>query len=159
MMIKNIVFDMGNVLVQYAPAKFVAKFADNPQTQSLLLQEIFQSVEWIQFDRGTITKAEMIQKISKRNPEALEGIIVDIIENWHEELQPLAAMGKIVENLKQNGYHLFILSNAPVDYYQFKNKVPCIELFDGVFISSDWKQLKPDRSDPADSIKTSGEQL
>ncbi|MBP1039716.1 HAD family phosphatase [Vagococcus sp. BWB3-3] len=144
-MIKNIVFDMGNVLVRYAPANFISAFAKQPEHQQLLLNEIFGSVEWLQADRGTITKEEMKWRICQRVPEMLHSTVSEILAQWFEEIQPIADMRDVVSELKAQGYRLYILSNASQDYYQFRDIIPGIEFFDGEFVSSDWKLLKPEK--------------
>lgn len=143
-MIRNIVFDMGNVLVRYTPAKFVEQFTTDPQQQNLLLKEIFQSVEWVQADRGTITKEEMERHVCSRLPEALQQTAKEIVQHWYEKIEPIHEMESIITHLKAKGYGLYILSNAPSDFYSFTDKIPCADSFDGMFVSSDWKMLKPE---------------
>lgn len=40
-MIKNVVFDMGNVLINYKPEAFIQSFTSNEKHQQMLLNEIF----------------------------------------------------------------------------------------------------------------------
>ncbi|MEI5993525.1 HAD family hydrolase [Candidatus Enterococcus mansonii] len=143
-MIKNIVFDMGNVLLRYKPAEFIKTFTDNEEYQTILLKEIFHSMEWIQYDRGTITKEELGMKVCKRVPEALNEMVSKILLHWHEEIKPIVEMEPVIKQLKEKGYQVYLLSNASSDYYTFCKKVPAIAYFDGVFISSDWKLIKPE---------------
>lgn len=53
-MIKNIVFDLGNVLVDFDPIKFIREKTADEKQQKLLMKEIFGSVDWLRFDKGTI---------------------------------------------------------------------------------------------------------
>lgn len=144
-MIKNIVFDMGNVLVRYAPADFVAQFTDDPTQQKLLLKEIFQSVEWVQYDRGTITKERLTAQVCGRLPDELHPIAAEIVEHWYEKIEPISEMAPIIEGLKEKDYQLYILSNASDTYYKFTDKIPNFAYFEGAFISSDWNMIKPER--------------
>lgn len=143
-MIKNVVFDMGNVLVRYAPADFISRFAENPEQQMILLNEVFGSVEWLQADRGAITKGEMERRICQRVPEELHLTVREVLAHWYDEIKPIIEMAQLVADLKSQGYQLYILSNASQDYYQFRSVIPGIEYFDGEFVSSDWQLLKPE---------------
>lgn len=144
-MVKNIIFDMGNVLVNYSPVEFVKRFTDNQEHQKLLVYEIFQSVEWVQYDRGILTTAELAKQVCGRIPDFLHTTVFEIVNKWYEEIKPIPEMEKLIQTLKKNRYNLYLLSNASADYYTFKDIVPGISYFDGTFISSDWKLVKPDK--------------
>ena len=60
-MIKNIVFDMGGVLIHFKPAALLAHFDISPADRDLMLKEAFGSVAWIQLDRGTISAGEALE--------------------------------------------------------------------------------------------------
>ena len=49
----NIVFDMGQVLMDFAPPKFIARLGYTGDDAQALLQEVFKGWEWVAFDRGT----------------------------------------------------------------------------------------------------------
>ena len=70
-MIRNIVFDMGNVLIQWRPDLFVEGLGVPPEDRSLLLRELFGSVEWIQMDRGTLSMEDGLAAVRPRLPERL----------------------------------------------------------------------------------------
>ncbi|GMA45893.1 HAD family hydrolase [Tetragenococcus muriaticus] len=142
-MIKNIVFDMGNVLIKYDPAQFIGKFSSEEKHQQMLLEEIFYTDEWEQYDQGTITKEEIINKARKRLPETLHPSIPIIMDTWFEKMTPISGMEEVVKTLKKNGYSVYLLSNVSQDFYSFIEIVPGMAYFDGSFISSDWKCIKP----------------
>lgn len=143
-MIKNIVFDMGNVLIRYAPADFIKTFTSNAEHQKLLLNEIFYADEWQQYDRGTITKEEIIKNASKRLPEKLHASVSEVMDRWYKEMTPISEMEDILKRLKASGYHLYLFSNVSQDFHQFKHIIPGLNYFDGLFLSSDWKSIKPE---------------
>lgn len=143
-MIKNIVFDMGNVLIKYDPSQFITEFTSNEDHQQLLLKRIFYTDEWEQYDQGTITKEEIINKARKLLPETLHSSIPIVMDTWFEKMTPISGMEEVVKTLKKNGYSIYLLSNVSQDFYSFKDVVPGMDYFDGRFISSDWKCIKPD---------------
>lgn len=145
LMIKNVVFDMGNVLIRYAPDEFIQTFTANTEHQKSLLNEIFYADLWQQFDRGTITKEEIVEKASKHLPQTLHPSVSEIMDTWYEKMTPITEMEDILKRLKASGYDLYLFSNVSQDFHQFKEIIPGLEYFDGVFLSSDWKRLKPEK--------------
>lgn len=144
-MIKNVVFDMGNVLINYKPEAFIQSFTSNEKHQQMLLNEIFYSDLWQRYDRGTISKNEIIKKASTNLPEALHSSVSEIMDTWYEKMTPISEMETILEHLKENEYQLFLFSNVSQDFKYIKHIVPGLNYFDGLFISSDWKSLKPEK--------------
>ncbi|MHC5226840.1 HAD family hydrolase [Enterococcus sp. LJL99] len=141
---KKIVFDMGNVLISYKPKEMIEKYTDDVEAQQILFKEIFHSIDWLKFDRGTIKKDELKRIVCNRIPNELEETAKTILDNWYNDVHPILEMKPIVEQLARKGHELYILSNVSVDFHQFKDKIPGFDLFQGVFISSDWKMIKPE---------------
>ena len=52
-MIKNIVLDMGNVLLEFNPNVIIDKTCDTEEEKALILKELFFGEEWIMGDYGT----------------------------------------------------------------------------------------------------------
>ena len=145
-MIKNIVFDMGNVLISYDPLKYTSLFTDNEEDGELLHREVFKSVEWVKLDRGTITVDDAITSINTRIPERLHGKIKELFDNWHRELPSHDEIEALVIRLKNNGYKIYLLSNTSKAYHKFKSNIPAIKYLDGEFISAEYNMLKPELS-------------
>lgn len=53
-MIRNIVFDMGNVLIDYQPMKYTRRFFPDPSEAAQVCTELFGGPEWPLLDQGTI---------------------------------------------------------------------------------------------------------
>lgn len=143
-MIKNIVFDMGNVLILYDAQRYIKDYVDNEADKELLYYEVFGSVEWIRRDHGTMTESEAIESICKRLPQRLHQSVVTLFENWHKDIPPFPEMESLIERLKRAGYNIYLLSNTGDRYYTFRKNIPALRFFDGEFISCDWHLLKPD---------------
>lgn len=142
--IQAIIFDMGNVLIPYTPEQYIKEYVENPEEVKLLLEEIFQSVEWIRLDRGTLTPEEAALLIQERLPLHLHATAETLIHNWHKEIPPYPEMEALLHELKDLGYALYILSNTSKLFHQFSVNIPGIDVFDGRFISADCGLLKPD---------------
>lgn len=143
-MIRNIVFDMGNVLIYWRPELFVERYGVAEEDRPLLLQEVFNSVEWIQLDRGIIPFEEGIAAMCRRLPERLHAAARELTLYWWERyLLPVEGMADLVRELKELGYGVYLLSNAKLDLPQYFDRIPGSECFDGRIVSADWKLLKP----------------
>ena len=57
--IKNVVFDMGGVLMNFDGPYFASLFTDTPEDAALLNQALFGSTMWSLLDSGTITHETM----------------------------------------------------------------------------------------------------
>jgi len=143
-MIKNIIFDLGNVLISFKPSEYFDK-NNYPQTiKAKILADIFGSKEWLMLDNGDITTTEAIDAIAKKS--SLNRDEIAHIFNLRTDLMfPLDSNVRLLPGLKKRGFRLYYLSNFPMDifdevrtgYYFFKH-------FDGGLISADAKFSKPD---------------
>ena len=89
-MIRNIVFDMGNVLIHWDPETFMKRMGLPEEDRALLMTELFGSVEWIQTDRGTLSIEDGIAAICRKLPERLHGTVRELTLNWwREHLLPM----------------------------------------------------------------------
>lgn len=143
-MIRNVVFDMGNVLIHWKPNLFVEDLGVPEGDRALLLREVFGSVEWIQMDRGTLSMEDGLDVICRRLPERLRGPARELTLNWWRRwLLPVEGMADLVRELKGLGYGVYLLSNAKEDLPLYFDRIPGSECFDGKIVSADWKLLKP----------------
>ena len=69
-MIRNIVFDMGNVIIVFDPEHFMdMERITDPEDRKIILRELFQSTEWAQMDLGVLTEESAAPIILERIPE------------------------------------------------------------------------------------------
>ena len=143
-MIKNIVFDMGGVLIHFKPAALLAHFDISPADRDLMLKEAFGSVAWIQLDRGTISAEEALEAMQANLPERLHPVAEELVNGWWKlELRPMEGMEQLLGELKELGYGIYLLSNATVRQPEYFPLIPGSQYFDGQIISAQWKLLKP----------------
>ena len=57
-MIKNIIFDLGNVLISFKPSEYFDKKNYPRSIKAAILSDIFGSKEWLMLDNGEITTSE-----------------------------------------------------------------------------------------------------
>lgn len=142
MVIKNIVFDIGNVLLTYHPhdylmGRYSRKDAD------FLFNAIFNTKEWIELDRGSITEKEALEIFINRNPEK-ESILREMMDDFYNVFTPIKTSVAVLYSLKEQGYRLLYLSNIHIGIYEHvMGKYDFFGEFEGGIISADVKTLKP----------------
>lgn len=146
-MIRNIVFDMGNVLIHYIPQVFMDRLGVPAEDRPLLAREVFGSVEWIRLDRGTLDQEEAVAAMEARLPQRLRGYVRRLVLGWWLDgpLMPVEGMAELVEELKGMGCGIYLLSNATARQPEYFPSIPGSQFFDGAVISAQWKVLKPER--------------
>lgn len=143
-MIRAILFDMGNVLIRFDRDYFITRLGITGQDKALLMREVFQSVEWVQMDHGTIREPEALERICARLPHRLHDAAGKLVSFWDRPILPIEGMPELVRELKEKGYRLYLLSNASLRQHDYWPRVPAWECFDGKVISADEKVMKPD---------------
>lgn len=143
-MLKNIIFDMGNVLLRFEPDLFIkAMGVTDPNVHELLRREVFGSVEWVLQDWGTLTEAESSEIVCARLPEELRQMAKDLIFRWDEPIHPIDGMAELVRDCKEAGLGVYLLSNASVRLPEYWPRVPGHEYFDGIAVSGLLHMVKP----------------
>ena len=143
-MIKNIVFDMGQVLVDFDPDFFVSHYAKDPEDIRLIRTAVFETSEWTEIDRGTITEEDLIEPACARLPERLHGAATKLLLNWMDHMRIMDNILPLVRELKENGYSLYLLSNAGKKIHSLTPRITALQYFSGIFFSADHDCIKPD---------------
>lgn len=143
-MIKNIIFDIGNVIINYNQKKIISNFTDKEDEIKYIFDEIFNSPEWTLMDLGDITNDGAIEIINKRNTFKYEKLTQEFLNEWYKKQPINRDIVEIAKILKKNGYNLFVLSNmANLTYEYFKND-EFFSLCTGIVISAHEHVKKPD---------------
>lgn len=144
-MLKNIIFDLGNVVLKLNWDIVLDKYVENTDDKKILENVIFNSEEWKKLDEGTIEKTIAINNMFSKLPERLYASCIDIMKNWQDGLVINIEILRFIEHLKQNGYNTYILSNAPLDIPDYLERNDLNKYFDGKIISSEEKIVKPNK--------------
>lgn len=143
-MIKNIIFDLGNVLLDFNPEVYVKSKITEEKVEEIY-KCIFQSDEWPMLDRGTISEEQAKTNIINRNIENQE-LINLVFENWYDILIPIESSVEVLKKLKQNGYSVYYLSNFHLAAFEHVTKKhDFFTIFDGGVVSYKEKLLKPEK--------------
>lgn len=109
-MIKNIVFDLGNVMVYYRPMDWLQEHFQDPAVIEGLMDTVFLSPEWALMDRGMMSDGEACRLYVERRP-ALASEIRFTMAHWTDMLQPIPGSLGVLERLRGRPYELYYLSN------------------------------------------------
>lgn len=143
-MIKNIIFDMGNVLLRYDPEVCLNRFVKREEDRALIRRELFEGPEWVQGDLGHITDEQRFDGVSRRVPQKLHTELRQCVEQWHMCMEPIHGAKEFCAYAKEQGYRLYVLSNASSSFYQYFPRFAPFEYFDGLVVSCDIHIVKPD---------------
>ncbi len=142
-MIRNIIFDMGGVMIRFDRDFFLDRLGLAGEDKSLLMREVFLSLEWAMMDRGSLTDEQAAQRICQRVPERLHDSVHKLVSMWDRPILEIDGMYKLTEELKGLGYGIYLLSNASCRQHEYWPRVPASKFFDGTLISCDVKLVKP----------------
>lgn len=137
--LKNIVFDLGGVVVARDRHKVSREFADFFAFVCVTPMPEF----WVEYDRGTKTRAEV------------EQIMADIkgcpTELCHEAMAtaidiqaPIPCTEQLIGELKERGYRLLVLSNMSSDFIEHIRRFDVYRQFEGDVVSCEVKAVKPE---------------
>ena len=143
-MIKNIVFDLGNVLLSWNPEEFFKRSGYDPEEVKIILKDIFKSNEWSMLDNGDITTSEAIDLIAFKSSLKRDNIC-SIFDLRTKVIFPLGMNIKLLPALKKQGFKLYFLSNFPLDFFEeVKKQYNFFKYFNGGIISAEVGFSKPD---------------
>lgn len=146
-MIKNIVFDMGKVLVNYDAMQVCRHHIQDEQDRKEVCTAVFISPEWVMLDMGVISEEQALRQMCARLPERLWEAARLCMRDWDKYcMWPIQEMEPVVRALKNQGFGIYLCSNASNRLPQmYQQVIPAVECFDGILFSAPEKCMKPQR--------------
>ena len=145
-MIRNIVFDMGMVLLNWNPLQTCLRYAPDSQTARRLCDAIFTHPEWGPIiDGGVMTEHDYFNRCRDRMDDPQLRELGERVEAdwWLDALYPMQGIERVLKRLLDRGYRLYILTNCGHRFHDFKYKIPYLEHFSGILVSAEERMLKP----------------
>ena len=145
-MIKTIIFDIGNVLVDFRWRQVYESFGLNEDDIEKLADATVRHQAWVDLDQGIITTEEAEAEYIKAAPEYRE-----YIERIYPDMTPMLIQYEYavswIKELKERGYRIYILSNWSKPAYDacLHNALNFLPLVDGVVFSFEEFVVKPDK--------------
>jgi len=125
-MIKTIIFDIGNVLVDFAWKPFFKSFGLNDDEVKTLAKATVYSKDWVEYDLGNITDEEILARFCKNAPQFTD-VLLEIDKDWKGIILKRAYAIPWIISLKKQGYQVLFLSN-----FSSKARKECAEALDFV---------------------------
>lgn len=144
-MIKNFIFDFGNVLLGWNEQKIVENFTSDKEEQTKLLEIIFKSKEWFMLDEGIIDYSTAIEIFKNKMPDSLKVKVENIMTSWYTFMPINEQIVELIKRLKKNEYGIYALSNTHIPVYEYVKKQEVGKYFDGFIISAIEHEMKPNK--------------
>jgi HAD superfamily hydrolase (TIGR01509 family) len=109
MKFKNIIFDLGGVLLEWKPADLLKKL----ELPSHFI-EVFDSLLWATHDGGWLTREEVVAKLPAQYDKK---VFAYCIERMAPHLTLIQEMLDLFHEVRRLGYKVYILSNMPEELH------------------------------------------
>lgn len=142
---KNIVFDLGAVLLEWSPETIARRYTSDRVKQNLVMGEIFHHPDWMEMDRGQLSEVDAIERAAVRTGLGKHDI-ADLFSIVKDSLIVIPDTLCVIEQAKQNGFDLYCLSNmSPENYLYVKQKYEFFNYFRGIVVSGMENTVKPEK--------------
>ncbi len=149
-MIKNYIFDFGNVLARFDPDELTAVHVHNADTRKIVSDVVFDRLYWDRLDNGSITDREVKARICSRLPNELHACACRVYDDWIVSMPAIKGMREVVADVKAQGGKLYLLSNISIGFAETYAANPAVkdvlDLFDGLVFSGPIGLAKPNRA-------------
>lgn len=143
-MIKNIVFDIGNVLTDFCWEKFLQDQGFDDEIVARIANASVLCELWGEFDRGSMSDEEIMDAFIAKDPE-IEPQIRQAYDNIHGMVTRRDYAIPWIKELKEKGYKVFYLSNFSYkSYTECNDALDFIPYTDGGILSYRDKVVKPE---------------
>ena len=141
---RNVIFDIGGVLLEWNPDAILKSYSDNADLRATLRTALFEHPDWLQLDRGMLTETEALARLELRTSlpsSELAGLLDAVRASLKPKMDTLA----LLENLVRRQVPLYCLSNmAPATFAYLRHQHSFWGRFRGIVISGEVKMMKPE---------------
>lgn len=144
MSIRNIIFDFGNVLVQWHPELIYGEYFGDEAKAWWFLRHVADN-EWRgRIDAGESTAA-CIDELKARQPEYTEAIEL-YRSRWREMLTgEVLGMREVINELRAKGYEIYGLTNWSMETFPAaRERFGILQMIDRYVVSGAERLIKPD---------------
>lgn len=144
MEIKNIIFDIGNVLTRFCWEEFFTGFGYDEKMVERIGAATVRTPDWNEIDRGVLSDEEVLERFIKNDP-GLEEILRKSLANLHGIVVKVDYAIPWIKELKAAGYHCYYLSNfSRKAHKECADALDFIEYMDGGILSYIDQVTKPE---------------
>ncbi|EJE4174012.1 HAD family hydrolase [Vibrio rotiferianus] len=141
--VRNIVFDVGNVIVRWEPLEIIRLTFVESEDHEQLAKAIFQSQMWVNLNKGLISEAEA--KTQYQQTLGLSEWECEQLFYYVKQTQRLIVGSiELIQHIKSAGYNVYALTDNVHEIVSYlKSTYSFWPLFDGAIVSADVGMLKP----------------
>ena len=143
-MIKNIIFDIGNVLGKFRWPQLFKELGYTGEVFDIVADATTRGPWWAEFDRSLMSDEEVIANCCAMAP-AYEKEIRAVFDNLENICWEYDYAREWIYQIKAAGYKVYLLSNYGKTCFEYAKKFSFMELADGAVISYEVQEVKPDR--------------
>lgn len=141
---RDIVFDLGGVVVTWDPYALINRLSADPAVRSTVADGVLNHPDWVELDRGRLSREEAVERAVERTGLTRE-VVSGFLGQVPHALQPVPEMVDLLYRLKENGNRLFCLSNMHVEAMgHLERSYSFWEVFAGMVISCRVHLCKPE---------------
>lgn len=147
--IENIIFDIGNVILNFNLSNVLPAFTNNKEDQKFILDNIINSPEWLGYaliDTGYVTRDEAIEMVKDRTNHTNDELIDEFWCNYNKYASIDNRVIELIKKLKENNYKVYLLSNINLYTHEFVKTSGLFDIVDGYVLSYVEHQIKPYKS-------------
>ena len=145
-MIKNIIFDIGNVILQFDIKEVIPNFTKKESEKQFIINNIINSPEWLQYsliDTGFISREQAIEIVEDRTNHINDDLIEKFWYRYNDYSFINDNVIDIIKELKEKDYKIYLLSNINSHTYNHIKDNKLFNLVDGYVFSYIEHQVKP----------------
>lgn len=143
----NIIFDLGNVLIEWNKEKILSKICKNDLEYNLFNKFIFQSNLWIDLDNGKISLEFLENQLIDEMGHQYQDQIHELVWNWFNYVDLYDEVYELIKQLKKKNFQIYVLSNTSSIFHILLDSVlsKVSSVLDGYVISCEVKMMKPQK--------------
>lgn len=139
-MIKNIVFDLGNVILKGSPNIVLDQIEIDKKQYESIKNNFFK--DWKALDLGKSSLREQLENC--QFDFEIDSEIEEKLLHYYKYRPFNIGILELINELKEKGYKIYILSNNNKEAEEYLLELPDFEVLDGWIFSCDYQIMKPD---------------
>ena len=115
--IKQVIFDLGGVLVEWNPKRIAEMFTSNMDLQKKVLEQIIMHPDWLELDRGGLSEQQAARKASARSGLS-QKLVQSVYDTVRDSFDSIERTERFLQTLVDQRVPCYALSNMSVENYE-----------------------------------------
>lgn len=145
--IKNVVFDIGRVLVHYNPEKIIDNLAPGTAHKQAYLDTLFHAPLWQEMDRGDVSHQQgkdILSEMVDHHPEKARDLHL-FLDDFVYHLDLIDGTKSIFLELHSQSFDIYLLSNfQDIPFDRLLEENPFLTHAKGMAVSGKLNMMKPE---------------